>query len=351
VTQAAEHAIRAAIRDHGPITFAELMQHALYGPGGFYRRPPVGPDGDFVTSPHVHPVFATMLARAIRGLWEDLGSPDPYRITEAGAGDGTLARQLLRELHDLPVAYTAVEVSAGARDTLERLDGVHVAAEIASPVDLVVANELLDNLPFRVVRGTHEVRIGWRDGLVEELVDPDEELAPFVASVPEDETVVVPVGALGFVDRVAAAIERGHVLLIDYGAVGSAGGSLHGYRAQRVVEDVLVAPGSSDITSGVDFGAIAARTAERGLTAFPTITQRDALIALGLEGWLRSELDRQQHLLNAGEGAAAVRIWSGRSRATLVADPAGLGRFRWLLLATSGLPRPAWLSGARPGTD
>jgi SAM-dependent MidA family methyltransferase len=351
VTQAAEHAIRAAIRDHGPITFAELMQHALYGPGGFYEQPPVGPDGDFVTSPHVHPVFATMLARAIRELWEDLDRPDPYRITETGAGDGTLARQLLGELQDLPVAYTAVEASAGARETLERLDGVHAAAEIVSPADLVVANELVDNLPFRVVRGKREVRIGWRDGFVEELVDPDEELAPFVVTALDHEIVVIPVGALAFVDRVAAAIERGHVLLIDYGAVGSAGGPLHGYRGQRVVEDVLAAPGSSDITSGVDFAAVAARAGERGLTAFPTVTQQDALIALGLDGWLRAELDRQQQLLNAGEGAAAVRIWSGRSRATLVADPAGLGRFRWLLLATSGLPQPAWLAGARPETD
>jgi NADH dehydrogenase [ubiquinone] 1 alpha subcomplex assembly factor 7 len=351
VTEGAEQAIRDAIRDHGPITFVELMRHALYGPGGFYGRPPVGPDGDFVTSPHVHPVFATMLARAIRGLWEDVGRPEPYRITEAGAGDGTLARQLLSELSDVPVAYTAVEASTGARETLGRLDGVHVAAEIEPPADLVVANELLDNLPFRVVRGGREVRIGWRDGFVDVLVEPDEELTPFVASTPDDETVVVPVGALAFVDRVAATIERGHVLLIDYGALGSAGGPLHGYRGHRVVDDVLAAPGSSDITSGVDFEAVAARAEKRGLTAFPTITQHDALIALGLEGWLRAELDRQRDLLNAREGAAAVRTWSSRSRATLVADPAGLGRFRWLLLATSGLPHPAWLSGARPATD
>ena len=35
-------AIRGAIRDRGPITFAEFMQHALYGPGGYYEDPPVG---------------------------------------------------------------------------------------------------------------------------------------------------------------------------------------------------------------------------------------------------------------------------------------------------------------------
>ena len=53
--------IRDAIREHGPISFAEFMQHALYGPGGYYEDPPVGTDGDFVTSPHVHPVFGAMV--------------------------------------------------------------------------------------------------------------------------------------------------------------------------------------------------------------------------------------------------------------------------------------------------
>jgi NADH dehydrogenase [ubiquinone] 1 alpha subcomplex assembly factor 7 len=353
VTEQAATAIRDAIRDHGPITFAELMQHALYGPGGFYEHPPVGPEGDFVTSPHVHPIFATLVARAIRGLWEDLGRPDPYRIVEAGAGDGTLARQLLAELDDVPVAYAAVEATRGARDALTRIEGIAVTATVEPPVDLVLANELLDNLPFRVVRGEQEVRIGLRgDRFVEILVAIDDELGRVARLADGDEPVVIPVGALAFVDHIAATLERGHALLIDYGSVGSAGGPFHGYRGHGVVEDVLAAPGSSDITSGVDFGIVAERARAHGLTTFPTVTQHDALLALGLQEWLHAELEHQRELLTTREGAPAVRTWAGRSRATLLADPAGLGRFRWLLIATPGLPRPGWLVGThRPQTD
>ncbi len=93
-------AIRGAIRDHGPITFAEFMERALYGPGGFYEDPPVGADGDFVTSPHVHPVFGAMLGTAVAELFAILGEPEPIRIAEVGAGDGTLARQVLGALAD-----------------------------------------------------------------------------------------------------------------------------------------------------------------------------------------------------------------------------------------------------------
>ena len=83
----ARDAVADAIRDHGPITFAEFMEIALYGPGGYYERPPVGADGDFVTSPHVHEVFAELLAGALEDLHARLGAPRPFRVTELGAGD------------------------------------------------------------------------------------------------------------------------------------------------------------------------------------------------------------------------------------------------------------------------
>ena len=103
-------AIRGAIRDHGPITFAEFMERALYGPGGYYEDPPVGAAGDFVTGPHVHPVFGAMLGAAVAELFAFLGEPEPIRIAEVGAGDGTLARQVLGALAGRDVDYEAIDV-------------------------------------------------------------------------------------------------------------------------------------------------------------------------------------------------------------------------------------------------
>ena len=332
-------AIRATIRANGPITFAEFMEHALSGPGGYYEQPPVGPEGDFVTSPHVHPVFGAMLAKALRSFHDVLGHPEPFRITEVGAGDGTLARQLCDELADLKVAYTAVETSSGAREALAAIDGIHVEGELAGDPHVVVAHELLDNLPFRRIRGDREVRVGLDD---DGFVDVE---TPWDGEPPEPRGVdaIEPVGSLVFVDRLATILTHGYALLIDYGAVGSTGGEIHGYRDHRVVEDVLADPGSTDITAGVDFARIAARAQERGLIAHPSVTQHDALVALGFESWLRAELERQTALLDARAGLEAVRTWSGRSRATLLVDPSALGRMRWLVLATPGLPRPDWL--------
>jgi SAM-dependent MidA family methyltransferase len=348
-------AIVEAIRDHGPISFAEYMELALYGEGGYYEDPPVGADGDFVTSPHVHPVFGELLGRAIAELRSALEDPSPFRIAEVGAGDGTLARLLLDALGPGDVRYTAIERSPGARTALSAIEGVTARETLTGADDphLVLAHELLDNLPFRRVRGTlegpREVRIGTiGDRLVEVLTDPDpgSEIALAATGLEPDEETVVPDGAFAFVDELSRVLTHGYALLIDYGEVGSVGGVTHGYRGHRVVDDPLDTPGEADITAGVDVAAIAARAGSGGLTAFPVVTQHRALMALGFEAWVREELARQVSLLDERDGLGAVRAWTGRSRATLLADPASLGRFKWLLLASPGLPAPAWLETA-----
>ncbi|MGZ4110301.1 MAG: SAM-dependent methyltransferase, partial [Actinomycetota bacterium] len=200
-------AVRAAIRDHGPISFAEFMELALYGPRGYYEQPPVGATGDFVTSPHVHPVFGELLARAIRELHGALGRPEPFRVVEVGAGDGTLARQLLLDLADVQLEYTAVEASAGARTALAQIDGVRVSTELeADDPHVVLANELLDNLPFRRIRGDREIRVGLDDD--DRLIEIE---APWDgAPGPADGETIVPAGALAFVDRVRSVLTHGY---------------------------------------------------------------------------------------------------------------------------------------------
>lgn len=347
-----EEAIVSAIGDRGSISFATFMELALYAPGGYYESLPIGTDGDFVTNPHVHQVFGELVGAAIRASHQALGAPTPLRLTEVGAGEGTLARSLLTALADLHLDYVAVERSHGAREALSGIEGIVVTDTLDDEPHVVLAHELLDNLPFRRIRmtddGPKEVRVGVDgDRFVEILADPDEDLLARAAGLEPGQESVHPDGALAFVDELALRLTGGYALLIDYGAVGSPGGDPHGYRRHRVVEDMLAQPGETDITAGVDFALIAARAEARGLTAFPSVTQRHALTALGFDRWIRDELERQAKLMRGGDGDGAVRAWTGRSRATLLVDPAALGRHRWMVLASPGLPPPDWL-GSTP---
>jgi NADH dehydrogenase [ubiquinone] 1 alpha subcomplex assembly factor 7 len=351
-------AVVAAIRDHGPIGFAEYMELALYGDDGYYLDAPVGPRGDFVTSPHVHPVFGRLLAEALRELREELGRPDPLRVTEVGAGDGTLAAQLLEAFArtEIEATYVAVERSPGALGALGRMPGVLTRASMPDGPHVVLAHELLDNLPFRRVRmarsGPVEIRVGLEGERFVEVETPapadDPAFDGAVRSLSVGEEAVVPDGAFAFVDEIASVLRRGYALVIDYTTSVPGVVSVHSYRAHREVHDPLEDPGDVDVTAGVDFSAVARRAEERGLVALGSITQRAALTVLGFEDQMREELERQHRHLDAREGLEAVRTWSGRSRAGMLVDPSGLGAFEWLLLATPGLAAPPWLGDRVP---
>jgi SAM-dependent MidA family methyltransferase len=344
--------IAAAIRADGPIRFDRFMELALYGPDGFYERPPVGTGEGraFATSPHVHPVFGQLLAAGLMELWDGLGRPEPFELTEAGAGDGTLARQLTDALADVPVSYTAVERSPGALALLGKIAGVTASDRLPGDSHVVLAHELLDNLPFRRFRqtedGPREILVEMDgDRFVEVLSDGEGEGTVAASGEPGSETVV-PVGAFAFIDELAGgfATAGGYALLIDYGADGHTGGPVHGYAGHRLVEDVLAEPGAADITSGVDFSLLADHARAAGLVATPSRTQRHVLSALGFERWTREELARQTTFLDERKGIEAVRAWSGRQSASFLVDPTGLGRIRWMLLATPGLAIPSWMA-------
>ncbi|HVF07011.1 MAG TPA: SAM-dependent methyltransferase [Actinomycetota bacterium] len=350
---AAATAIVDEIERLGPIRFDRYMELALYAPGGYYDDPPIGagPAGDFVTGPHVHEVFGQLVAEAIRGLLDAMDVTSGGDLIEVGAGDGTLMRAMLPSLDGVRV--TTVERSPGARAALETIDGVEVResmSAISTPI-VVLAHELADNLPFRRVRrvaeGLAEVHVGVGDGRLVEVLAPVADELELPVRLDEGEEAIVPTGAASFVADVLVGPPPRALLMIDYGSDRGAAGPAHGYASHRVIEDLLAAPGETDITAGVDFGFLAHAARANGLQPFPTVTQREALVALGLESWLRTELERQQDLLGTGRGADAVRVWGGRSRATMLADPAGLGRFRWFVVTTPDVEEPAWLRAAR----
>ena len=337
--------LRARIEAHGPLTFNDFMEAALYDPDdGFYTKPVVGEAGDFVTSPHVSPAFGILLARQVEEFWQLLGRSDPFSVVEVGAGDGTLARQVLEWLPPSLRAvtrYTAVDRSATARAMLASLD-VRVAADLSDVsgplVGCVLANELLDNLPFHRLRRTAGGAVELYVGLEGERFVLHEgplsrsELADHLPDLAEGSEWLVRPSAADFVEQARRVLSCGYVWVADYALSDPGPTSVHGYRRHRLEEDVLADPGSRDITSGVDFVAIARHAKQRGLSVWGPVTQRQALLALGFR-----ELDHraQRHQLEAVErrrGIDAMRIYSNRTRANLLLARGGLGDFSWLCL-------------------
>ncbi|MGH2765326.1 MAG: class I SAM-dependent methyltransferase [Actinomycetota bacterium] len=352
----------ALIREAGPVSFATFMEMALYDPeGGFYANPPVGEQGHFVTAPHVSPAFGDLLARQLAESWEALGTPRPFDVVEVGAGDGTLAIQVLaavRAVPDLAAAlrYTAVERTPGALAAL-RESGLEARASLAEagPVTgCVLANEVLDNLPFHRLRErggqTIEVFVGLKDDrLVEVEGEPTVDAIDLLDRPlgPGEERPVSP-AASAMVRDLAAVLERGYSFFFDYGFGGQvAPGPVHAYREHRVLREVLDEPGSRDVTAAVDLEAVGAAGRRAGLQVWGPVGQREALLGLGFRLWASGVRRRQAEAEARGDWRKANRLYGARSRASILVDPVKLGGLQLLAFGTEGLPPPAAVLGDR----
>ncbi|MGH2572397.1 MAG: class I SAM-dependent methyltransferase [Actinomycetota bacterium] len=338
--------LRQRIQAEGPIPFADFMEAALYDEAeGFYASARVGGEGDFVTSPSVSPVFGSLVARQVEEFWELLDRPVPFSVVELGAGHGALAREVLAGLSPSvrsDLEYTAVERSLEGRKALSSPD-VRVAeglAEVGSGlVGCVLANELLDNLPFHRLRGTEEgpvelfVGVAGSEFILVEGPPSSKDLVRLAPDLQPGEERPVSPAALALLDQAITCLRRGYIWVVDYGFVQeSSPRSVHGYRRHRLEEDVLADPGSRDITSGVDFARLARHARDRGLTVWGPVSQRDALLALGFGDWDRMARKRQAEAISARRGVEALRIYSDRARANLLLRRGGLGDFFVLCL-------------------
>jgi NADH dehydrogenase [ubiquinone] 1 alpha subcomplex assembly factor 7 len=353
-------AIRGEIARDGAIGFERFMEISLYDPGGFFDQPPVGAHEHFVTSPHVSPfVFSRCVRGALVDSWFALGEPEPFRVVELGAGDGTLASALLEAFGELPrpsVDHIGVEIAAGARDRLaERgLASVGTIDELEPFEGAVFANELLDNVPFALARregrNVVEIRVGASEDGFRRVAVPwsDERLEPERVPPSTELERAIPVRLPALARSLADRLVRGYVILVDY----ADGGGVRGFRRHREVDDVLLElPGTTDITTGIDAELVAELARDVGLLAWDPVSQADALRALGYERWERSVRETQTRLQTEGDSLGALRTWEMRSRTSLLVDRSHLGNLWWLVLATPGLPEPDWLGRARNGPD
>lgn len=243
------------------------MDLALYGPNGFYTSGgSAGRRGDFITAPEVGPLFGAVMGRALDAWWRELGEPDVFTVVDAGAGPGTLARSVRAGVPAClgALRYVAVEVSSAQRE--RHPAGIESVASMPTEpfVGVIIANELLDNLPFRlfVMDG------GWREAHV--VAEDDGTFAEILVAAPDLAALGLPAtaphGARAPVQQEAVRWARaarnlllaGRLVLIDYSAPTTPELAarpwrqwLRTYRGHDRGEHYLRGPGTQDITADV----------------------------------------------------------------------------------------------------
>ena len=361
--------IRSEIRSAGPMTFARFMELALYHPDlGYYASGTRGPgrDADFLTAPESHPLFGWAVARQLHEVWDRLGRPERFTVREHGAGSGALAAAIVDGLRRSgsplgdALRYRIVERSRlRDRQVAERLaamgaGGVLEADDGLPITGAVLANEVLDALPVHRVEGRpdgafDELFVGLDgSGSLVSLAGPPRD--PGLRDRLEAEGIRLAPGQRaevclaidGWMADAAAGLERGLLLIVDYGHPSAAlydpvrGSLLRAYVRHRVHDDPFANVGRQDLTAHVDLTAVASAAAAAGLDHLGTTSQ--AAFLAGLEAG---------ELLVALQSDPATTLQGyldARSALLRMLDPGATGRFAVVAFGR-GLPGDVPLAG------
>lgn len=320
----------------GPMPFERFMDLALYDPDGFFGGQTLRSEkaGDFLTSPEVSRLFGETLASYVAAVHNRIG--DPFRLVEVAAGSGSLLRPLLEQID---VEALAVEASPAARAALSDL--APVARELPERIrGVVIANELLDNLPMALAQrvgdewrerwvGLDDHQLTWVDADVRpEVLDW---LTAYAGPVGDGGWVEVQLAARRWLADLLARMEAGAVLLFDYGDTAEnllprrGDGTLRTYRAHHLGPHPLDEPGETDITADVNFTPLLALHPQARL-----VRQDDFLAELGLRDRLSGLRRAELEAARSGDEMQRLRLRTLKTEAETLLHPRGLGDFRVL---------------------
>jgi SAM-dependent MidA family methyltransferase len=301
--------VRAEIEASGGwLSFARYVELVLYEPGlGYYMAGArkLGRDGDFVTAPEISRLFGRTLARQVGQIMQS-GLDD---VLEIGAGSGALAADLLLELERLgraPQRYLILELSPDLRDRSRDTLAVrapHLLERVAwlnrlppAFAGIVIGNEVLDAMPMQVFQRDGgrviEMGVALKDGkpawAPQASGTAPAELDPSLFPLDGYRSEVQP-AACAFIRSLGGILERGVAIFIDYGFPRweyyhpqRAGGTLMCHYRHRAHDDPFFLPGLQDITTHVDFTAIADAGRAAGLELLGYANQAQFLVNCGI---------------------------------------------------------------------
>jgi len=234
---------------------------------------------------------------------------------EFGAGDGSLALQLLDSLGDSVTGYDIVEVSSHLRE--QQANKLKAYAHKVQWLDtlpaqinaVVVGNEVLDAMPVKLLHRVnniwHERGVAWDDAqhIYVWQDKPTDLRPPCDIEGPHDYLCEIHPQAEAFMRTLGERLNSGAAFFIDYGFpeqeyyhVQRHMGTLMCHKDHQSDADPLSDIGCKDITAHVNFTAMALAAQEAGMNCLGYTSQGNFLINSGLLTLLdnASVVQRQQ---------------------------------------------------------
>lgn len=337
-----EKIVGEIIAAEGPMPIDRYMGLCLGHPvhGYYMSRDPFGEQGDFMTAPEISQIFGELVGVWCAAAWDAMGRPAEFNLVELGPGRGTLMVDILKAAKVMPGFREAaqihlVEMSPVLRKLQKEKLGNDVTwhdsfANVPNGPLLLIANEFFDAIPIRQFEKRHdkwlERCVGTRGVCLvpigfDPTVGKDGDILEYSFQRQE---IGVEIGAR-FMDHPSIAI------VIDYGHLRTApGDTLQAVRDHKYVP-ITDRPGESDITSHVNFEAMASALGRSGAKVYPAITQRAFLLAMGLE---------QRAAILSSKADANSREILARAVARLASETEMGNLFKVMVATSADLPMP-----------
>lgn len=346
------------------MAFSDFMEAALYHPvSGYYSsdRNPVGPVGDFVTSPTISPVFAYGLARLSSEFSERLGDV-LYGIVDIGCGDGSLLEGIatgIPESQRSRASFFGIDRSL-ARVPERLRDDITFSTELSTiPHGLplvILCNEFFDALAVTrlTVRGgeLREATVRLRESYLEWSDRPaSSEHAQYLSSrgidLVEGQTADISLAWSQMYERLCRVVERGFIVTFDYGFEQKQlfdrrirmQGTAAAYRAHGVHRQLLTDPGGQDLTAHVNFSDLISSGEESGMSTLAFSRQASFLLSLGVTD---HELFTPWQARSIGSLQDAVNDFDQREAARRLILPDGVGEDIRVLVQSRNMPEIGW---------
>ncbi|MEC7914400.1 MAG: SAM-dependent methyltransferase [Chloroflexota bacterium] len=300
--------IGQTIVDDGPISFETFMEIALYSEVGYYRNEDVfGIAGDYYTSPHIHPIFASICALQVEKMWKAMDQPAPFFIMEQGAGDATLAKDVLEAISILNQdLYSSLTYICVDRRKIEIDDNSHIEIVQSNQLEpfhrtgVFISNELIDSFPVKMIeirdRKIFEIYVGINSrGSFEEILVPiaiDDYMDFLPSKIEQLNGYRGPLNTKmdDWYSNISDALNCGFVITIDYGfdrevffSMEKSHRLLQTYYKHVDGSNPFQRIGSQDITAHVDFDTLKQSGHKYGFKECGYFSQAEWLNSMGLD--------------------------------------------------------------------
>ena len=296
------------LKEKKSVPLDQFINIALYNKkfGYYMKKNPFGKKGDFITSPLVSNIFSEMIAIWCVSFWEHLGKPKKIILVELGPGDGSLCKELLKTFKKFENFYKSVEINLleisnklksiqKKKIVTKKVKWINKIDEVKQGPIIFIGNEFFDSLPIKqaykkgdvlfekyitISRKKKRIKFLYKKA-GKKLVKKVKDLNLYSSKG----TIEYPLNTVKYLLVIAKKIKKynGGFLTFDYGYTKNQNRNTIQAVKNHKYSNPFIKPGSSDITSQVNFELIYNFLKKNKLNVNKIVTQSEFLQKMGIK--------------------------------------------------------------------